>query len=128
MTSSSVIIDDFDPERIAILEHETYAPAAVHKHRPLILPRSLQLVQPNALKRAQILQPLRCVEREKQIRCGFKIETAKTIGPLAFPNLSARRVLPRPDHGFTYYATRRTSSRITSSAAFVLRCSDDEAD
>src|SRR5687767_3134129 len=93
--SPSMIVDDFNVECVAFAEFETDAPAVVHGHRPLIPAVALQLVQPNALERAQVLQRLGDVERQQKIDRRFEIQSPKLVRVLAFPNLPGRRVAPR---------------------------------
>ena len=86
-------------ERVALAEFEANAPALVHGHRPLIPAVAFQLVQPDALERAQVLQRLRDIERQQQVDRSVEIQPAKLVRPLAIPDLAARRIPPGPDHG-----------------------------
>src|SRR6266545_6708115 len=76
---SSVIVDDFDIVGVPLAKLEANPPTVVYAHGPLSLPIAFQLVQPDALEGAQVLQRLGDVQSRQQIDCRIKIQPAELI-------------------------------------------------
>src|SRR4029079_3898194 len=97
--SSSVVVDDLDLEGIPFAKLEADAPALVDGHCPPAFAVALELVQSDALQRAEVLQRFRDIQRQQQIGRRLEIKSAKMVRPLIVPDFPRRRVAPRPDHG-----------------------------
>ena len=75
---SSVVIYNFHLIGIAAFEAKANAPRPVDRHRPLASSVALERVQPDALKRADVIQSFGRVQDCQQLQRRFGIETAKS--------------------------------------------------
>src|SRR5215216_2345018 len=66
---------------------------------PLPFPVALELVKPDALQRAQVVQGLGDIEGQQQVHGTVEVQATELVRPLTFPHLAAGGVAPRPDHG-----------------------------
>ena len=110
-----MVIDDLDLVGVARPKLEANPPGPVHRHRPLAGPSPLELVQPDALERAQVAERGGGVERQQQVNGGGVVQAAKPPRRCAFPDPSAGCVAPRADHG--KYILRQPVSNNASSNA-----------
>src|SRR6478736_5079314 len=99
MASSSMVIDDFDVQRIAPYEVEANAPSGIHGRRPLASPVPLEPMQADTLQDTQIARRPRHVQGEHQVGRRLEIQPTKPMGPFALPHLAGGSVGPRADHG-----------------------------
>jgi hypothetical protein len=93
------MVNDFYLVRLTRLEDEANAPPSVHRHSPLSVSVSFELVQPDALERTEILESLGDVQGRQQIHGSFEIQAAKLARSSAFPYPAGSGIPPRPDHG-----------------------------
>ena len=87
-----MIIDDLDVVGVALAERKADPPGSVHGHGPSALAAALELVQPDALERAQVLERLGDIERQEKVGSGVEIQAAEPVRLVAFPD--ARRDAP----------------------------------
>lgn len=81
-----MVVDNLDAKCVAFAKLEADPPAVVDGHRPLVLTIALQLVQPDASKRTEVLQRLRDVQRQQQIGRGFEIQPAELMALMYYVN------------------------------------------
>jgi hypothetical protein len=79
MTSSSVVIDDFDLIGVALPELEANAPWAVDSHCPLPIPIALQLMQADTFEGTEIMQRFGDIQGQQQIDGRIVIKTSQLI-------------------------------------------------
>jgi len=75
--SSLIIVDNFDAVSVAAAKLETDTPSCIYGHCPLAFASTLQLVQPDASKRTEVVQRLGGVQSQQQIDRHLKVEAAK---------------------------------------------------
>ena len=78
-----MIVDDFYVVGIAVFIAKADTPACINGHGPLSRAVALELVQADALERAQVLQTLRGIERGEQILGSLGVYTPER-GAFAF--------------------------------------------
>ena len=89
-----MVVNDLDVVGVALPEREANAPTRVYGHRPLAGPVSFELVKPDALERAQVLQSRGNVQRQQQVCRRREIQAAKSIWRFAAPYPAASGVAP----------------------------------
>ena len=94
-----MIVRDLDLVGVTFSKLKANTPTRVHAHCPLISAFAFQLVQADALEWTEIAEGLGDVQRQQQIDRRLKVEPAKLVRPIAFPNLAGHGIAPRPDHG-----------------------------
>ena len=73
---------------------ETNPPRPIYGHSPLARTCTLQLVQPDALERAQVAERLGDVQSQQQIEGGIEVQAAKAVRRFTVPDFSAHRIAP----------------------------------
>ena len=82
--SSLVVVDDLNIVGVTLARLETDPLWTVHA---------------DALWRTQVAQRLSDVQRKQQVQRSAEVQAPEPVRSLAEPNLLARCVAPRPDHG-----------------------------
>src|SRR5207302_10522114 len=95
---------------IAAFEAQPKAPRPVDRDRALASSVALERMQPDARKRADVIQSCGRVQECQQLQRRFGIETAKS-GLAGLEQSTRRRIAPRADHlvslqRFTWYVKR----------------------
>ena len=95
-----MVVDDLDLEGIPFAKLEADAPALVDGHCPPAFAVALELVQSDALQRAEVLQRFRDIQRQQQI--GRRLEIGRSSSQ-TFRDAELRhdRIM-----AITYYAKR----------------------
>ena len=75
---SLVVVNDLYVVGVALPEDKANTPTCVYRHRPLAFAVSLELVQPDALERADVIQSFGRIQDGQQFQRRVGIETAKS--------------------------------------------------
>ena len=78
MADPLVIIDNLDRMGVARLEAKANPPRPIDRDRPLASSVALERMQPDAFKRADVIQSFGRVQDCQQLQRRFGIETAKS--------------------------------------------------
>src|SRR5580698_8398690 len=120
LSPSLVIVDDFHVPGVSVGEPETQPPGPVDRHCPLVLPRALELVQPNRLERTEIAQGTGRIERGEQVHRRALVHAREFALAVACKSLG-RGVGPGLDHELPYYAQRSMATRRQSISTVAAR-------